>query len=305
MLYCSKCGRKVEDNDAFCPGCGNRLSKKINASATSATSAAHANSRPSGTAKSHAGNAENVFPAHAEKKADATKMTNQQTSQQNDPNAVQYVYVSKKTGRITNNPHVKTKSEGCLQYAGIALAAVALVLLMVSGTVLLTTYFAGGSGISDEDNEWTASVTAESGLSDVSSEESAASVSSEPVSSEAVSSEPASSESSLPEELTAKYMNEKIKGKWKTDVPYKNMSLPATFEFDGRGNVKCTIKAFLFSKKFEGTYKINDGGKCTLTLEGMKEYLEDDTMVGDLRFVTDDKMEFTVENTVWKLNRTE
>ena len=100
-------------------------------------------------------------------------------------------------------------------------------------------------------------------------------------------------------------MNEKIKGKWKTDVPYKNMSLPATFEFDGRGNVKCTIKAFLFSKKFEGTYKINDGGKCTLTLEGMKEYLEDDTMVGDLRFVTDDKMEFTVENTVWKLNRTE
>ena len=98
-------------------------------------------------------------------------------------------------------------------------------------------------------------------------------------------------------------MQKKIKGKWKTDIPYKSMSLPGTFEFDGEGKCKCSVSAFLFSKKFNGTYTIKDGGECKLKLEGIDEYLGDNTMVGQLRFVTDDKIEFTVEDTVWKLTR--
>ena len=42
-----------------------------------------------------------------------------------------------------------------------------------------------------------------------------------------------------------------------------------------------------------------------LILDGVEEYLEDDTMTGQLKFVTNDKIEFTVDNTVWKLNRVE
>ena len=191
----------------------------------------------------------------------------------------------------------------------IAWGMIALVFVMVSGTVLLSNYLSDDTGIVNQDDPWefpsqevsTAEPVSETSSEPVSSEI----VSSESVSSEIVSSESVSSEPSVEEELTARYLNKKIKGKWKTDIPYKNMSLPGTFEFDGKGKVKCTIKAFLFSKKFDGSYTIKDGGRCTLTLDGLEEYFEDDTMVGDLKFVTDDKIEFTVDNTVWKLNRVE
>ena len=281
MLYCSKCGRKLEEKDVFCPGCGNRTHKTSS----------------NGNAAQPGGNTQ------ADKKDNTTK------TQQVDPSKVQYVYVNKKTGKITNNPHVKTKSEGCMQYVAIAFAAIALVFVMVSGTVLLSNYLSDDSGIVNQDDPWefpsqevsTAEPVSETSSEPVSSEI----VSSESVSSEIVSSESVSSEPSVEEELTARYLNKKIKGKWKTDIPYKNMSLPGTFEFDGKGKVKCTIKAFLFSKKFDGSYTIKDGGRCSLTLDGLEEYFEDDTMVGDLKFVTDDKIEFTVDNTVWKLNRVE
>ena len=268
MLYCSKCGRKLDHNEVFCPGCGNRISKP--------------NSAQSGV------------------DSNSNKNVNPPKPQQVDPNSVQYVYVNKKTGKITNNPHVKTKSEGCLQYFVIAFAAVALVIIMVSGSVFLTNYLSERSDLVDED-DWPEVPS----QTEVSSWETASEASSEPVSSEIVSSEPVSSAPAIPDELTAKYMNEKIKGKWSTEVPYKSMSLPGVFEFDGKGKAKCIIKAFLFSKTFEGTYRIKDGGNCTLTLNGIKEYIDDDTMVGDLRFVNDNKMEFTVEETVWKLNRME
>ena len=134
MRYCSKCGRKLSDDDAFCPGCGNRMNRK-----------SHTNA-----------------PSHpTEKKTDQRKVTQPSTDhhtdnhrikpEQADPNAVQYVYVNKKTGKITNNPNVKTKSEGCLQYVGIAFASVALVIVMVSGTVLLTNYLSDSPVDSDDD----------------------------------------------------------------------------------------------------------------------------------------------------------
>ena len=292
MRYCSKCGRKLSDNEAFCPGCGNRMNKKTNTANSS---------------------------KQAEKK-EAESYVTQTKPESADANSVQYVYVNKKTGKITSNPQVKTKSEGCLQFVGIAIAAIALILIMVSGTVLLTNYFSEDARLTDDDDSWFISsldhVTSMEESSEVSSDpvssESVSSeiVSSEIVSSEIVSSEPVSSESvssasSVSEELTAKYMNKKIKGKWRTDVPYKNMSLPGIFEFDGKGKAKCTIKAFLFSKNFSGTYKIKDGGKCILTLDGLEEYFDGDTLEGNLRFVTDDQIEFTVEDTVWKLTRTE
>lgn len=273
MIICSKCGRKLGDNDVFCPSCGQRLTRN-----TEGGSAARA---AGNTAQNHA--------QHAE-------------SRKADPNSVQYVYVNKKTGKITNNPHVKTGSEGCLQYVLIAFVAVAVVIIMVAGSVLLTDYLSDNHAGSFMDDEEMPDVTSQSEVS--SWEEVSSEVSSESVSSQ-VSSQEVSSEPSIPEEQTAKYLNRKIKGKWETDVPYKNMSLPGTFEFDGKGHVICTIKAFLFSKKFDGTYQIMDGGRCTLTVNGLDEYTDDDTMVGNLVFVNDNKLEFTVDDTVWKLNRLE
>lgn len=271
MLYCSKCGRKLGVNDQFCPACGEK-----NVSGASRPTRRAADPEPAGGSAAR--------PVQQEK----------QTA---DPNAVQYVYVNKKTGRITGSPRVKTNSEGCLQYFAIAFAAVALVLFMVAASAALTLYLSGDSDARDD----------RSGPREVESltEASSLPVSSETSSYEPVSSEEVSSEPQIPEELTAQYMQKKIKGKWKTDVPYKSMSLPGTFEFDGKGKCRCSIKAFLFSKKFEGTYTIRDGGECRLTLDGMSEYTDDDTMTGDLRFITDNAMEFTVEDTVWKLTRVE
>jgi hypothetical protein len=269
MLYCSKCGRKLGVNDQFCPACGEKNSNNTERP-------------PQSAADRNAGSGNAAGPVQQEK----------QTA---DPNAIQYVYVNKKTGRITGNPRVKTKSEGCLQFVAIAFAAVAIVLFMVAGSVALTGYLSGGSRAVDDpdDSQEIDSVTEVSSLP----------ASSETGSDYPVSSEEVSSVPQIPEELTAQYMQKKIKGKWKTDVPYKAMSLPGTFEFDGSGRCKCSIKAFLFSKKFEGNYTIKDGGECRLTLDGMSEYTDDDTMVGDLRFVNDNTMEFTVEDTVWKLSR--
>ena len=126
MLYCSKCGRKLEEKDVFCPGCGNRTHKTSS----------------NGNAAQPGGNTQ------ADKKDNTTK------TQQVDPSKVQYVYVNKKTGKITNNPHVKTKSEGCMQYVAIAFAAIALVFVMVSGTVLLSNYLSDDTGIVNQDDPW-------------------------------------------------------------------------------------------------------------------------------------------------------
>ncbi len=278
MIYCRKCGRKLDDKAQFCPGCGEKVVNRTNA-----------------------GNAAPVSGRSPSREDTAKNKAQNPQPQKADPNSVQYVYVNKKTGKITNNPHVKTGSEGCLQYFLIVFAAVALVIVMVAGSVFLSDYFSEKSAFIDEADE----MMDVSSQSKVSSQDISSEVSSEPVSSEALSSQEVSSEPEIPEELTAKYMNKKIKGKWSTDVPYKNMTLPGVFEFDGKGNAKCTIKAFLFSKKFEGSYKIKDGGKCTLTLDGLEEYFDNDTMVGNLKFITDDKIEFTVDNTVWILNRVE
>lgn len=281
MIHCTKCGRTLDDKDKFCPGCGEKVTGKH---------------KESGAAKGQ----------YSHQRQSAQYGQTSPKSPDAAPNQVQYVYVNKKTGKITQNPGVKTSSEGCIQYVGVAFAAVALVIVMAACSVILSGYLSENSGIvSDEDRYYGEASEIENVPEVVSSEISSEPVSSEPVSSEPVSSEPVSSEPAISEELTAKYMQKKIKGKWRTDVPYKNMSLPGTFEFDGKGNCQCTIKAFLFSKKFEGDYTIKDGGECRLTLKGLEEYFDDDTMIGNLRFVTDDKMEFTVSDTVWKLNRVE
>ncbi len=275
MTHCTKCGRALGDKDKFCPKCGEKVNRKAGIAAEK---------QSPGAAQSQNSTQRPAEPVVA------------------DPNSVQYVYVSKKTGRITRNPHVKTRSEGCFQFFGIALAAVALVILMVAGSVFLSGYLSEGMGVTESGEDYPSFTSADTEISSWSRPEE---VSSQPVSSETVSSAPVSSEPTIPEEQTAKYMQKKITGKWSTDIPYKNMKLPGTFEFDGKGKCKCTIRAFLFSKKFDGTYKIKDGGECSLTLNGLEEYFDDDTMVGTLKFVTDDQIEFTVSDTVWKLNRVE
>ncbi|MBQ5561043.1 MAG: zinc-ribbon domain-containing protein [Lachnospiraceae bacterium] len=280
MIYCSKCGRKLEETVKYCPGCGNRISTIPDS-----------------------GNGSSVRQAPFAGDKSQQNNFNYRQAQKADPNSLKYVYVNKKTGKITNNPHVKTGSEGCLQYIVIAFSAVALVILMVVGAVFLTDYFSLNSNQHVVPDEKKSDVTSDNEAETL---DNSSDTSSELVSSEIISSQSeVSSEAGIPEEMTAKYMNEKIIGKWRTDVPYKNMNLPGVFEFDGKGKAKCTVKAFLFSKKFEGTYKISDGGKCVLKLDGIEEYFENDTMTGNLKFITDDSMEFTVDNTVWKLNRTE
>ena len=285
MINCSKCGRQLGVNDRFCPDCGERVVLPAN----------EGSSRPNG-GPSQKRQSQPAGGTNAQRQSQPAGGTNAGQS------SVRYVYVDKKTGKITDSPNSKKGADGCLSFLGVALVAVAVVIAMVAGAVLISSQFSGRSGFSSED-EW--SFTEESDQM-ISSQEVSSSVSSvEPVSSEVVSSEPVSSEETIPEELLAVNLQKKIKGKWRTDVPYKNMTLPGTFEFDGKAKCKFTITAFLFSKKFSGTYQIRDGGECELTLDGIDEYLDDDTMTGDLSFITDDKIEFTVGDTVWKLNRVE
>ena len=289
MLYCEKCGRKLEENDRFCTGCG----AKVNRAAGQGVPPKQQQNVPP--------RQQNVPPRQQNVPPRQQNVPPQQ--QTGDYNSVQYVYVNRKTGRITHNPHVKTGSEGCVSIFAVALGAVAVVIAMVAGTVILTGYYSAGSSRKDGYEAWEEYSEPEVSSWETSSDiNTGIVVSSDPVSSEEVSSQ---TEPEVPEELLAKNMQKRIKGSWRTDVPYKSMNLPGTFEFDGKGKCKCIIKALLFSKKFEGHYTIQDGGKCMIFLDGLQEYSDNDTMEGQLRFINDNKMEFTVENTVWKLNRVE
>ena len=53
-----------------------------------------------------------------------------------------------------------------------------------------------------------------------------------------------------------------------------------------------------------GTYTVKDGGRCAITLNGLDEYVSDgNTLEGDIEIVKDDKINFTVGDVVWELNR--
>ena len=182
MIQCSRCGRQLGVNDQFCPDCGEKLvltensgstrQKKTGAQNTqrpTQQTGAQNTQRP--TQQTGAQNAQrptqqagaqNAQKPTQQTGAQNTQKPTQQTGAQNvrqpsQPNAgenvVKYVYVDKRTGKITGSPHSGKRSEGCLSFLGIAFAAVAIVIGMVAGSVMIAGYFSGRSASSGE-NVW-------------------------------------------------------------------------------------------------------------------------------------------------------
>ncbi len=217
--------------------------------------------------------------------------------------AVKRVYYDKDRKPI-KNPNVKTNSEAAMQGLMIACIAIAVIIVTIAGSM-----FISGNLLSDTFTDKSFSPSVSDGLSEESVQ---AATSSEPPvqSDEAQTSEvssdvaSASEVSSVPDELLAVNMKQKIVGQWETELPYKSMSMPATFTFDDDGKCTCTIKALFISQKFEGTYQVEDGGKCAITLNGIEEYMNgNSTVSGDARFISDSELEFTSNGTVWNLKK--
>lgn len=254
--YCQKCGSELAEDDKFCHKCGQKADQ-VPTAANPHQPAAHPNVPP------------------------------QQQTQTETP--VRYVQVDTKTGKIAQNSGQKSGSESMMQGLTIAFVAIAVVIVMVAGSMFIAGHLS----------------------ENITSGEDSPAASEIPVSDEDLSeAEPVSSEeevsSAVPEELQASYLKSKVKGKWSTQLPYKNMSLPVTFTFDDAGKCSCVIKALFITKQFDGTYTINDGGACTITLNGLEEYMSDgNTLTGKMEFISDDKINFTAGNEIWILNRVE
>ena len=307
-MYCNQCGAKIDSKDKFCPGCGRPVQPSAAGGnpqsgkapyvnqGSQARQAPYANQDPRPTASSANAGRQNMPPSGM------------------NPENVRYVQVDPKTGKIASPPHGKSRSESFMQWMTIAFIAIGLVIVMVAGSMFISGYMVksvfADNVVSRPMDDFVTSKeepsvsTAEE--SPVSSEEEDEIVSETPVSSEdATSSDSVTSkESEVPEKLRAKYIQSHLKGKWTTSIPYKSMSLPATFVFDGKGKCSCEMKALFITKKFDGTYTVKDGGQCTVTLNGLEEYVSDgNTMEGKIEIVRDNKINFTVGNVVWELNK--
>lgn len=266
--YCQKCGSELAEEDKFCHKCGQKITK-----------------------------AEDTLPAANAKPpvAGANPSAAKPPAPSPNENQVKYVQVDTKTGKIAQNTNQKSGSESMMQGLTIAFVAIAVVIVMVAGSMFIAGHLPENI-TSENDTSAPSEVTVSS---EVSSE-------AEPVSSEdeAVSSEEVVS--SVPPEWEASYLRSRLKGKWTTQLPYKNMSLPVTFTFDDAGHCSCVIKALFLTKQFDGSYSISDGGACTITLNGLEEYMSGgNTLAGQMEFISDDKINFTAGNDVWILNKAE
>lgn len=269
-MYCYKCGHEISDGDKFCQNCGAKTvkHKRFN-------SVKKAKMQRSSPSKQEEGMSNNDVQAEKNENAKAS---------------VRYVYVDKKTGKITKNPAAKSSKESVAQWMTIAFIVFAVIIVMIAGSMFISGYmvkivFSGNVEISSDINDEFSNVD---------------NTVSESISSDIVSSEA----SSIPPDLLAENIQSRIKGTWSTDIPYKSMTIPATFVFDGNGKCSCNLKALFISKKFEGNYSVSDGGSCSITLDGLEEYVGgNNTMVGNVEFNSDDQMTFTVGSTVWKLSR--
>lgn len=266
-MYCYNCGYKVSKGDNFCQNCG---AKVIDPSAVTANK---------------------NLTSPKTKESISQKKEIQNDKKENSGASVRYVYVDKNTGKIADNPAVKSGTESVAKWMTVIFIIIAVIIVMISGSMfisghMLKSVFYGNAGTS----------------SDTAAEISSSyNISSDPVTSNSVSS---SEVSSIPPELLAENIKSKIKGEWYSDIPYKSMTIPATFSFDDNGKCRCSLKALFISKNFEGSYTVNDGGRCSVTLMGLEEYVGgSNTMVGDVKFISDDLMTFTVGDTVWSLNR--
>ncbi len=269
MKYCNNCGHEAPDEDIFCHQCGRRLSAKPPVS--------HAQ------------------PPQGQPSAP------QNPSHGNPPeqNQVRYVQVDTRTGRVTDmaaDVKRRTRSEAVVKGMLIMFVAITVVIVMVAGSMFIAGHVKQKPS-TDADDKYS-EISFPGGRADDGSSEAAASETPEPVSSE--------EEDDVPPELKADYLKSKIKGKWTTKLPYKTMTLPVTFTFDDQGHCSCVIKALFITKQFDGVYTVEDGGRCTLQLEGLEEYMSGgDSITGQAEFVSDNELHFTVGNDVWILNKSE
>ena len=300
-MYCNQCGAKIDSKDKFCPGCGRPVQPSAAGGNSQSGQAPYVNQGSQARQAPYA----NQGPRPTAPSANAERQNRPSSGM--SPENVRYVQVDPKTGKIASLPHGKSRSESFMQWMTIAFIAIGLVIVMVAGSMFISGYMVksvfADNVVSRPMDDF---VTTE--------EETAVSSEQEPVSSEEeiVSETPVSSdydvssqeESAVPEKLRASYIQSRLKGKWTTSIPYKSMSLPATFVFDGKGKCSCEMKALFITKKFDGTYTVKDGGQCAITLNGLEEYVSDgNTLEGDIEIVRDDKIHFTVGNVVWELNK--
>lgn len=286
-MYCSNCGCPISEKDKFCSSCG-----------VKAAAAAKAE-------KNEQNNAQSTRPSAA---PTASMPPKAQAAGENKPKqysgkavkAVKRVYYDKE-GRQVKNPNIKTNSEAAMQGLMIACIAVAVIIVTIAGSMFISGNLVGDT-FSDKALSPSVSDTVSEKNADVPpSDDEEKSASSDDVNAVGVSSEEVSL---IPDELLAVNMKRRIVGTWETELPYKSMSMPATFIFDDDGKCTCTIKALFISQKFEGTYKVEDGGKCSITLNGIEEYMNGaGTITGNARFISDNELEFTSDGTVWSLKR--
>ena len=261
--YCQKCGSELAEEDKFCHKCGQKAAEQ----------------------PQEAPPVQNPRQSAAKPAVSAAPSPNE--------NPVRYVKMNLETGQIAQNPNQKTRSESMMQGLTIAFVAIAVVLVMVAGSMFIAGHMPQNATFEDDTTTESQAIVS----SEVSSEEEI--VSSEPESVEEVS-------SAVPPELQASYLKSKLKGKWSTKLPYKNMSLPVTFTFYENGRCSCAVKALFITKQFDGNYSIEDGGNCTITLNGLEEYMsEGNTLTGKMEFISDDKINFTAGNDIWILDRVE
>ena len=288
MKYCNQCRHEAPDEDIFCHKCGGRLSQ-----------------RPQGQTPSGPRPESYVPPKAAAQKPYAAGQPIQP-----DPNQVRYVQVDTRTGRVTDvaaDARRNSRSDALMKGMIIAFAAIAVVIVMAAGAMFISGQTArkwnGNDGytaydlfpVSSERQEEVSSVvpTESEDWGDPDSLEEDDSSEPEPV-------------SSVADELKADVLRRKLKGKWTTKLPYKGMSLPVTFTFDDAGGCSCVMKALFITKKFEGHYTVSDGGACTITLEGLEEYMSTgNTLSGNATFVTDQELHFTFGQETLVLNKLE
>lgn len=261
--YCRNCKHEITDDDKFCHNCGKRIDEAQSETGADKQNQNNVAARP-----------------NADKSANAAP--------QQSENTVRYVQVDTRTGKIVKNSNVKSNSDSMMQGLTIAFAAIAVVIVMVAGSMFISGHMKKNITAGDDKNA-----------------ESSTAVSSEVANDEgAVSSE--EDVNTVPTELQADYLKGKIKGKWSANLPYKSMSLPVTFTFDDAGNCSCVIKALFITKQFDGNYTVKDGGDCTISLNGLEEYMsQGNSITGSIEFVSDDKVNFTVGNDMLILNRVE
>ena len=312
-MYCNQCGGKVDSKDKFCPNCG----RPVMPPSAGGHPQASANQPPQPPKGAYANQASQPTAQTAgSPKRNAARSSGVSAPNETTGN-VRYVYVDPQTGKIASPPHGKSRSESFMQWMTIAFIAIGLVIVMVAGSMFISEYMVKSvfsdnvvSGpIEDFVTSWEGqqSVSSQEELTVSSDEDDEADEEEIPSSDIAVSSEAvvvSSQESTVPEKLRAEYIQSHLKGKWTTDIPYKSMSLPATFVFDGKGKCSCEMKALFITKKFDGTYTVKDGGQCAITLNGLEDYVADgNTMEGQIEIVKEDKINFTVGDIVWELNK--